>query len=292
MTITFSPKAPEGYENQLLSDLISYTNDDETGLRAGSAKQWGGQAGYKFNASVKLSGITAPVFMQAGPTNKAAFFRFEFNPFKLGKAGMAEFRKWMAYYLLLGEGAYETMIEKGRVTRIDIACDFVSLRIEDLIIRGTGGGKTHAYYGEDGLIQTSYLNLTKKNSDTIVYNKRQQLLDGKRNPKYGGNPHTRVEVQVKANRSPAKLLELENPLTRLELSLVTNVAPPEEQHHWDCFVDACRFRGVHNALKLIPVKMRGKYKAALKDGQGTVWQPQKLWEWWPNAIERSHLLAE
>src|SRR5208283_4759863 len=86
----------------------------------------------------------------------------------------------------------------AKVSRMDIAVDIVNLPIDQMVITSGKSGKSHCYYSASGMLETAYLEITSddKSARTKLYNKGKHLEAQKREQKYGGLPHTRIEVRV------------------------------------------------------------------------------------------------
>lgn len=221
------------------------------------------------------------------------FVRLEFNPDKLGPEGVS-FVQQQLEAIFLGNHPWQAIATSGKVTRIDLALDLLNIPIDQLVVSSTKGGKSHCYYSAAGALETAYLEIKgKKAGPKVVYDKAQQLADAKRNPKFEGVPHTRIEVHVKTQRSIAKLGTLPNPFVGLDVSYPAFVGKPSgQEHHWNHFLDSVRYRGRDGALALIPdAATRNAYADALDAAQKAFWRPAKLWERWPAVLAASGLLG-
>ena len=220
------------------------------------------------------------------------FLRFQFNPDKLGPDGMA-FMKERLEYAFSGNYPWKAIAINCKVTRIDLAIDILNVPIDQLLISSSKAGKSHCYYSATGVLETAYLEVKSgKAGNTYAYNKNQQLMDMKRNPKYDGVPHTRIELRVRTSRSIVKLGALPNPFTKLNIAYPSLVGKsPEQPHNWQHLLDSVRYRGRKAALALIPDdSLREAYEDALTSAQGEFWKPRKLWKKWPDILKGSGLL--
>lgn len=248
--------------------------------------------GYTQNIALTDPNSGARIRIQAQPKKPNwSFLRFELNPAKLGVEGLAFFKDKLLDFLL-GQWTYADIATKGKVSRVDLACDVINCTISDLVVRTTVPGKSHAYFGIDEEVETIYLGMKgKKNSPQYAYNKRQDLMDKKRNPKYGGIPWTRIEKRIMANRPITKLCDIEsNPLEVFQVFYPDLASPPEKPHHWTFFADSCRQRGIEAALDHLPKGLKKAYKQALDSSGDGFWRPNELWAAWPKALEVSGLL--
>ena len=259
-----------------------------------------GPAGHKvwklgrYEVNVKLTEPTTgqSILIQAQPKTKQIknFMRFEWNPAKLGAEGMTFFRERLLG-IFQGDYDYSDIVNDGKVTRVDAAFDILNIPIGQIMIRSTKLEKSNVYYGVNGSMETAYIGFHKMNKTghTAVYDKMQQLMDVGRKKKFGWTPHTRLEARIRANRPIIKLPYIRNPLLKLEVFLPGEVEPPEGKHHWEFFLDSCRCRGFANALSMLPEDMLPAYEAALEEAKSILWDPEKLWSYWPEALSDTGL---
>ena len=198
--------------------------EDKTDFKSAGHIQTGAVT---YKASVKL--VVPPngeeVLLQAGPKKAglAHDLRLEFNPSRLGSAGMA-FLKEKLEDVLLGAVSFSHILATGRVTRLDIAVDLVGIRIDALDIQYKGEGKAHWYFSGSGQPETGYLGIKQsdKNAPWTAYNKRKQLKEasGGLAQLYGGLSHTRIEFHAKPNKPLAEMKLLANPFTKISMGLL------------------------------------------------------------------------
>lgn len=248
---------------------------------------------YKFKARVTPPDLDSQILVFADPKKKdIRFLKFEFNPAQLGPVGMEYFKETMIPEILLDESATETFLAEAYVPRLDIACDLVNLGMSNLMLESSVPGKTHAYYGLDGILETSYLGVgAKGNSNTKIYNKAQELLDGGKPVPFGGAEIIRVERTVATKLKLADLHKLKNPFKSLDFFVPETVNYPESEHHWMMFLDSCRYRSEVGALAQIPEQMREAYKLQLKQAKKPIWEPEKIWSGWTKTLTGTGLIV-
>ncbi|TWB45495.1 hypothetical protein FBZ90_102453 [Nitrospirillum pindoramense] len=224
----------------------------------------------------------------------AAFLRMEFNPHKLGKAGISFV---YSHLLALLSGAYflHELLPKVRVTRLDIAVDLIDVPIQDVHVTYGNGGKTLAYFSSVGQLETLYVGKKKSGpAPGYIYDKKQQLLDNGQPLVFKNVSHARVELHVKSSRPLVKLGTLKNPLNKLTVQWP--LAGPSldlTPHHWSHFLDSVRLRGLQAALSLISDGVtRENYAIGFKKGceENHIWDAQKLWGMWGEVVHGSGLL--
>ncbi|PCJ61498.1 MAG: hypothetical protein COA65_00620 [Rhodospirillaceae bacterium] len=249
--------------------------------------------GYEIELSLFHEPSGSYIDVQARPTSKKQkkFMRFQFIPSVLGKEGLS-FMKDELTSIFNDEMAYEKIATQGKVTRVDVACDIINAQISELLFRPRKKGKRHAYYSQEGALETIYMGVKKKdkNSDLYAYDKALQQEEDEIGQTYQGVVHTRVEFRVKTQVPIVKLASLASPLSKLDVFDCVAVAPPEKDHNWWHFVDSCRHRGIDGALDILPDGKRKLYKAALNKSLHTMWNPEKLWSYWPDVLKKSGLL--
>ena len=253
-----------------------------------------GKVTYKASVNLVVPPNGEEVLIQAGPKKSTAHdLRLEFNPARLGPAGMA-FLKDKLEGVLLGALSFSHILATGRVTRLDIAVDLVGIRIDALDIQYKGEGKSHWYFSGSGQSETGYLGIKQsdKNAPWTAYNKRKQLKETVGGPEqlYGGLSHTRIEFHAKPNKPAAGLKLLSNPFTQVSVAYPT-VPKGIKPHSWQFFLDACQRRGHQNALALVPEgPTKAKYLKAMKTAHDTFWRPDKIWSSWKEVLSKSALI--
>lgn len=109
---------------------------------------------------------------------------------------------------------------------------------------------------------------------------------------HGDAKYTRVEIRLNPDKPINKLAALKkNPFKRLNLIDIEAPKPPEDDHHWKLFQDACRYRGFQGALNHLPSKLRSQYNATIQSTSGDLWRPKVLWDMWPEIILKSGLVS-
>jgi hypothetical protein len=246
---------------------------------------------YTINCHIVLPGGANTVFMQAAPESKKkmAFFRFDFNPNTIGPSGVDAFRDLLEG-ILQPNFSYADIVKFGRMTRLDVACDILGVPIADLLLSTGKLGKTVAYYGVDGVLETSYLGKKKGITPFRVYNKTQEQLDKGIDPEYGLYPHLRCEASVIPQKPLYTLAAIANPFEELDIFRIAQATPPEAHHNWVHFADSCRQRSISGALNVIPEAVRSGYEMALGQSKIGIWQPQRVWEKWGKVVAESGLL--
>jgi hypothetical protein len=139
----------ESHRKTIKGLLLSAVKDEQVPWYQ-EAKSAGQAKKYNVEALLTPPDGKHPILIQVDPKKKKepkpAFMRFEFNPYKLGKKGLAFFKENLSEFLL-DQIKYDDLKKDGKLTRLDIACDLVNVQLGDLVFRSLKPGKSHVYYG-------------------------------------------------------------------------------------------------------------------------------------------------
>lgn len=294
--LAFTVPVPTSLESHVLKKLEALASESG-GLadKVFAATKANKNGSTKYLRSYEMAFKQANVLVQVKPQSKTNnFLRVELNP------GLLQPLELKLVWELLS-GVSENQISEGmlaeeaKVTRIDVAVDILNIDPEDILIDHKFTGKTNAYFGSGGKIETVYLNKKSKGSTTYLYDKKVQAqetgksLDAGVN-QYGEAKYTRFECRVQTQKPFKKLASLKNPLTKVELVDMDGCVAPGEPHVWALFQDACRYRGLVGALKLLPTKERGEFHKVIKKSSDLLWRPDDIWVFWKNSLETNGLL--
>jgi hypothetical protein len=291
ISITFAIN-DEDAQKGIGSLLTNVVLDQDTPYFQNAYFKKGKAGGYAHSVHLKHPETKQTILIQAAPHyKKNRFLRLEFNPTKLGKAGMKFFREKLVDVLLF-DYSYEDIIAQGQITRLDIASDIIGVTMNDILVRPTKPQVTMAFLGKTGSLESIYPSKPKPDdkSTSKVYDKKQEQLSKTVVPKYGTIPHLRVEISIKTDIKVPNLMKLKNHFSKLDILARAAVTPPEDEHHWIFFFDSCRVRGVAGALDQLPAKLREPYKMALEDAGKDFWRPEKIWSYWPKEFQKSCIL--
>ena len=126
-------------------------------------------ATYKFAKRICLECVDTikyrPIFQMAYAHKQTLKLRLEFNPRKLGPLGMEELKTTM---VLLLPGGWEYVIERGRITRLDVAVDFPDAR-PSMFALLPQQGLTSMQWKSNGKLETFVLG-KKHGNQTVLYN--------------------------------------------------------------------------------------------------------------------------
>lgn len=194
--------------------------------------------------------------------------RFEYNPSDMTEAGEDYLDGLMQEMFTV---PFYHLLHHARFTRIHLCRDIEDRHIEDLLIGAKWSKHSLSYVG----VQNSYNGKGRLESitfgkgtgnQTIAYDKSLELSGSA-----DGQPLTRIEIHHKCNLTYAELKELPNLFERVQIySLDCKDVPFDKGGHKN-FQDACRLRGVSNAIRNQPVAIRSLLKKALS---------KKVVPWW------------
>ena len=283
----------------VIQNLLQET-EQEQGHFTNAAQFKSGAASYKASVNLNAPPGDAQVLIQAGPKKPGVThgLRLEFNPRRLGKLGIA-FLKSQLESLVLDGLNFAKIIAEGTVTKLDIAVDLVGIRVDQLDVRFSGGGKSQWYHSEKGQAETGYFGIKQKKTTKqnlpapfVSYNKRKEIKDkGTEGGKqlYGGLSHTRIEFHATPGKPFPKLAKLANPFNTISLAYpqAPNGIKP---YAWAFFLDSCQRRGREAALDLLPAgQLRKRYRKALDKAHDTFWKPDQIWACWIESLLKSEL---
>jgi hypothetical protein len=250
---------------------------------------------YDINAWLNLPGTSQQVFVQAGPKpgKKLPYLRLDFNPAKLGESGMLAFKAELDV-LLVGVGGHSTLFKAGKVTRLDIACDLLNVGLDELVLQSLKTGKTVAYYGTNGRVETIYKEVPPAKGYDFwrfkAYDKKQELLDTGASSNVNSAPLTRVEFVAAPKCAISKLKLMESPFAGRKVFWASGAQPPKGGDLlWSFFVDSCQLRGIKAAYARIPLKMRPAYRKAMASAEDAIWDEKTLWKAWPQVLKAAGL---
>jgi hypothetical protein len=212
--------------------------------------------------------------------------RLEFNPSKLfGPMEGLPLAKGnpCAEYLdtifneLCGVGFFE-FLYYARVTSVDVCREILGCKPDEFLFKVKYAQIYQSVFGNDGELETLYFGAPSGNQ-TRIYNKGKELGSGQ--------DSVRIEVRQRfKNFKIADLWGIPNPFSKVGVFSLTNTNPPYGAGHWVAFQDACRFRGIGNAIKLQPKSYRNKLKKAVSALPVLWWLMMDAdWEWlWADAL--------
>jgi hypothetical protein len=249
---------------------------DHPKFKSAKAKQ-----GYRLTGVISVIATKKrPVHIQIAPkTEGKPFMRLEFNPAKIGAAGLLELHEVLSQFLPGGVGY---LIAHGRLSRLDIAVDFAvdnsRLAMDDLIFFPHDGAPFVREYGMGGHLQTTMLGKGTGNQWKLYRkDKEQKVKKGRIIP-----ATIRIERVLRGQKMKlASLPAMENVFAPTTFSHTLPPRPDwETESRWTLFCDSVKVRGVTNALLLMPGARRVKYRKHIKDCPAPWWNPTAMWEQW------------
>jgi hypothetical protein len=231
---------------------------------------------YQLNYLISGASTDERVLFQFGTKgDKPPQCRLEFNPKKLGIDGLNDLDN------ILGEifpDGWGYVFNNGRVTRLDVAVDLPGVRMDQFLFLAHQG-ETYQCFETNGHLETLYMGKPKSNQTRIYSKKKEQLAKGKP----FGKSVVRVERTLRnLNLLVGELQKLKNPFGQMAMVEPSPLPPPwEKPKVWSMFQDSVNMRGLMPAMALLPEHRRSEYRKHLKQNQKVWWQPQAIWEKWP-----------
>jgi hypothetical protein len=230
------------------------------------------------------SAAGAPVIFTVPKPNQKKVLRLEFSPERLKRAGI-KLLKENIEILTSGVLDWERVRKTGKITRYDVAVDFIGLEPADLLFDYHDEGKRIFYLGNAGELQTVYFG-KKINSPVKVYNKKlEEAEQGKSHP-YCASHYTRLEITRKPKNLWLKGLSQQNsPLNKIDVFCVNRPKGISDQV-WSMFLPCARYLGLKEAIALLPAKHQGLVTAQVDECKQDTWRPEKIWKMWPIGVSR------
>lgn len=243
------------------------------------------------------------ILIRINPKKKNSFLWLDFSPHLIGFDGLQEFRNQLN---ILSDGAINfTDIAKkgGAIKEMHIAVDMLGVDVDDLIVSdmsATKGevieGKSHVIKSHTGRKETTYLGFkTKKHegSHNYFYNKKKSMLEKEGISEFGNVLHSRYERRIKKMKKNSNLFDLSgmyNPFKKVGVEAVNYETAKSADYSFVLFARYAIDRNLDKALELIPDDLKDTYEANFKKSKMNIWDAQKLWSYWPDALKKSGLI--
>lgn len=182
--------------------------------------------------------------------------KVEYAANNLGEAGRRILRDFLEFTL---GSTWEDDMRNGELTRIDLAFDVPGIAMQNLLIVDTRSRESAYVRGESGEVETYYAPFgrnTPTNKQLRVYDKRQELASrGGSGIRHRRSPLTRFEYGQRSLRGYTLNTFMERQMRRgnpfnvytvMEFVYVESHGLTVDQQR--LFFDACRVRGLDNAL--------------------------------------------
>lgn len=274
------------YAGQVFSNMLHLINEKKPDMVKVPAKgkyQLGAKLYYPMQGELVHSNCPFIHLSMTHPSQSKAQVRFEYNPAFMTEAG----ENYLNVQLqsLFGVGFYELLFH-ARFTKVDVCRNIMGRSVEDYVYKAKGSMNSSCHFGKDGKLATLMLGQSSS-TQSKIYDKAKQL--------HGiGVLHEtiRVEVSCKTNLDIYGLAKMGNPFDRVQIFGTDWKNPPFGMAHGRAFLDSCRLRGVHNAIKHQPAQYRYKLKKYIAEQPVEWWAiTPEDWCWlWADALENAGLL--
>jgi hypothetical protein len=196
-------------------------------------------------------------------------YRLEFNPSKITQAGFGDLLSFMD--LVIHEDSLVFFV-MGTVTRCDLALDFQSLHVRDVIVRTNRLQKHGVYADRHGWPETVYIG-TPKSRRIVAYEKPDAI-----------GSHLRLECRLKPKILGQHMAALTNPFKGVQL-IPTDFAASSGLNIPPQFIaDSMRIGGLKRALSALAPADRKVLRVAYANAQKLVPNLDPLWAKWPEAL--------
>lgn len=282
LTVTIDYKSPAD-QKHIVETMKEFIDAN------GQAKHYPGKQ-YKHRVFVYAGDYpsTVQVLVEYEPkTSGLNFFRFDFNPAHVDM-------EWIEWFLLsVLPGGVDDIVDKGRVTRIDLSVDLTGIHVDSLLA-AYPGMQVSRVFCKSGKTESLYLGGTEGAKFVVLYDKVQQVKH--QNAKWHVDiplpvsPTTRIEIRLRPDVGLVQLTAMENPFEKLIICPLTSV-PPHDDLTWKLFVALAQMRGAQDALLMITDKNeRTKFRNRIKIGTPPWWRAGKLWNSWPTLMNETFML--
>lgn len=281
LTITFGDPSLDTESFSLaIHDLSKKTADSPYLVRTKLPK-----SAYAWSFWIKSSKGTKLALLQLnGKSANMRFARLDFNPAAIRANGVGAVRQLIA--MLFGND-YRTLIESGRITRLDASLDVYGQHVSDLIaytVYPQQNTRLMRNFSKDGeetwILGTQYIGSKNSGRRFSLYDKERQLFEVK-----GIRPtqaHTRIELKYRADRcgcsADAKnVLNVANPLLPLKFAFFPCQQSIEPSLEF--FLLGVREWGLNPALSKIADKnKRCSLRRVIGKQSISWWQPDRIWK--------------
>ena len=245
----------------------------------GRAKTWRNK--FQTRSTIALSSSES-LFMEIGGTHRKNYVKFGWQPDALNDEA------WLELYALcatLFDFGYLTLFNDAKVTYIEIAADYRYINITNLLVFDARVKNSTILPSFPEPVQTIYIGHRKHSPRRFcIYNKARQLRKVKDTEVDG--ELTRIETRLRrTGLSPRNLNELTNPFTTLSVCTKLESRALLPSQRFAAFMDQCDERGANAALHKCSLARRKQFSGILRRASCDWWQPETLWERWPQALQ-------
>ncbi len=272
----------------LHGNIWTQLKSDEFFPNAYAKSKWGQ---YKIAKRIMLKSVADakryPLLQYSHHHKKWVDLRLEFVPIDLGSKGIEELHASLS---LLVEGGWNAFVERGRITRLDVAVDVPGVRMEEFFLLPKQLATTKQWR-TNGTLET-YTSGKKDGNQTVIYSQKAKRIA--KHQEWHGKSVVRIERRL---RQPSvKLLSdlklLPNPFAAMKM--VENIpdAPPGEDkpYIWALFALSAQQVGVQAALGHLPQARRSRYRKHLEAHMKPWWDVDAIWCNWPSSIDETGIL--
>lgn len=188
---------------------------------------------------------------------------------------------------LLGD-RYPDFIRKSTVTRLDIAADFINLKMDDISIKNLRQRRSQANWGQNGQLQTLYIGHSKSDIMFRMYDKTAEIKAKSRSRSKGtvdaDEPQvTRIEASINPKCSFNRIAKIDNPFEGLEIYKLSYLVADRRLPF--SFSDSIHYRGLTATLKLLEPSERKAVKKLLDDHVYQDFPADEIFQQWLQSLK-------
>jgi hypothetical protein len=174
-----------------------------------------------------------------------SFVHLQLNPSALDKTLAKSLKADLVY--LLGD-KYVDLYHNSSVTRLDIAADFINLKVDDFNLLSSKQRRSSSFYNQKGETETVYLGHKKSNLSIKIYDKTAQC-QAKRKYCDASKQITRIEASINPHCAWKDITKIENPFEGLRIYKLSDLITEEQLPI--SFCDSLQLRGLTATLRLL-----------------------------------------
>lgn len=183
---------------------------------------------------------------------------------------------------------YDIAFSKGKVNKIELACDLLNVPIYDLIFWKPKTRKSTIYKDKISKQKgTKYVGSSTSQLYFAIYDKAKQLKDKKKYTPW--KSYTRIEARLnKTNMTLTQLSNIESPFIKLQIASAINCQIKWQEPKWLEFIEQALEIGYSMAISGLDKSTRQIFQKRLKECAFENWKPISLLSNFPNEVAKLH----
>ena len=191
-----------------------------------------------------------------------------------------DFKFFTTTILKLNDGypafIYDNVFSKGKINKIELACDLKTPDIHELIFWKPRTRSSHIYkYPNSTQKGTKYLGSLKSQLRFAIYDKAKQLREKKIYTPW--QSYTRIEARLAKIKITLKQLpNIISPFLKLHISSAIDCKEKWKEPEWHQFIETALEFGYSTAISIQTKTARTIFHKRLKECAVTFWKPEGL----------------